>query len=92
MRRFRPCLYICGDTAALQNGLELLDEYLMWADQGQQMEVELFPGPYVEVNKEALSCANVNVHAPADKPPMAFWEVAPPYRFQVADLHGGERG
>ena len=77
MRRFRPCLYICGDTAALQNGLELLDEYLMWADQGQQMEVELLPGAYVEVNKEALSCANVNVHAPADKPPMAFWEVAP---------------
>ena len=77
LRRFRPCLYVCGDIAALQNGLELLDEYLMWAYQGQQMEVELFPGQCADVNKEPLRCAHVNVYAPAVKAPLAFWEASP---------------
>ena len=77
MQRFRSCLYVCGDAAALENGIELLDEYFVWAGQGQQVDIELFPGPYVKVNKEALSCASVNVYAAADNSPMAFWEVSP---------------
>ena len=93
LRRFRPCLYVCGDTTALQNGLELLDEYFTWADQGQQMEVELFPGPCAEVNKEALSCASVRVHTPADKAPMAFWEASPltGARWLTCTVEGGDK-